>query len=316
MDIEYLLWLQGLREAAGKMTEFIFAAFSDSVYGIIMIPLIIYYIINKKKGIFILASAMLTVAVNSLIKLTVCVNRPWIRDARLHVSKFARNGARGYSFPSGHASTATSVGASSIAAFKPVRLVKTLILLYIIFITFSRNFLGCHTPQDVIAGVAEALLVIFAVSRIKKAIGNKPESDLKFFILGAFFLIAGSIYIFAKPYPLHYDSAGKLLVDPVRMQASGLHDIGLALGFLIGWFLERRFVNFSTDNLSGKQRFVRIIIFFGVSIVSRLFMHPLHRISGDPRIVKFLSSMIFFIVCIFVVPLIFSKVEASQNKES
>ena len=55
------------------------------------------------------------------------------------------------------------------------------------------------------------------------------------------------VYISVKSYPMDYDEAGKLLVDPAKMMKDGYKDAGRILGVSLGWYLERRCVRFSTD---------------------------------------------------------------------
>ena len=46
---------------------------------------------------------------------------------------------------------------------------------------------------------------------------------------------------------------GKLIVDPSTMTINGFKDPGMFFGILLGWFVERRFVKFSTDTSTIKK---------------------------------------------------------------
>ncbi|MBQ6411499.1 MAG: hypothetical protein IJI16_06080, partial [Atopobiaceae bacterium] len=99
MDIEYLLVLQELREAAGPLAEQFFLMVSNVLVGAIMtaVPFVIYWCLDKRKGLFVLASFSVGTLVNNLVKSIACVPRPWLRDARITPRGAALPGATGYS---------------------------------------------------------------------------------------------------------------------------------------------------------------------------------------------------------------------------
>lgn len=88
---------------------------------------------------------------NQFLKNTFCVYRPWIRDSRIEPVSGAKSGATGYSFPSGHTASSTGVyGSLGIFCRKNYKLISIFSFILIFLIMFSRNWLGVHTPQDVI----------------------------------------------------------------------------------------------------------------------------------------------------------------------
>jgi nitrogen fixation-related uncharacterized protein len=110
MDINILLWLQGLREAADPGVEDFFATASAVAVNalFLVIPFAIFWCVDKAKGSVAITSFALGNAVNQFVKNTVCAYRPWVRDSRIVASSKAIEGATGYSFPSGHTLTATT----------------------------------------------------------------------------------------------------------------------------------------------------------------------------------------------------------------
>ena len=56
-----------------------------------------------------------------------------------------------------------------------------------------------------------------------------------------------ALYAACKPYPADYDAAGKLLVDGAKMANDTFKGVGWCAAFLCGWYLERRYVRFSSD---------------------------------------------------------------------
>ena len=275
-DINYLLWLQGIREKSGPIVEKIFTILTDIPFNPLTIVLIcvIYWCLNKKMGLFILFSQTFGTFADNLIKLCACVYRPWIRDARINPPAKTKAGATGYSFPSGHSQTVMglygTLGYSLIEKDRKEKSQKWLwaiiLCAVIIFIVaFSRNFLGVHTPQDVAVGLLLGLVLIFATDFLlkweakgegkAKAEGKKNWRDLIVAGSGTLLIIICSIIFLLKSYPMDYDERGNLLVDPNRMRKDFFEAIGMFLAVLWGWVIEKRFIQFKTE---GKV-WVRII---------------------------------------------------------
>lgn len=86
--------------------------------------------------------------------MAVCAYKPWIRDGRITPVESANSGASGYSFPSGHTAKAMAVwGGLAVHDFKRNKPIASFLLLIILAVGFSRNYLGVHTPQDVIVSL-------------------------------------------------------------------------------------------------------------------------------------------------------------------
>ena len=64
--------------------------------------------------------------------------------------------------------------------------------------------------------------------------------------LGAGLIVCAAFLAFVtcKSYPIDYAPDGSILVDPEMMITDCYVAAGCAIGFLIGWILERRFVQF------------------------------------------------------------------------
>ncbi len=84
MDITYLLWLQDFRNSINDAwTPFMEWISLFGVRAILLLPVFVYWCINKRKGLFILFAWKLSQTINAIVKLTACVYRPWVRDVRL-----------------------------------------------------------------------------------------------------------------------------------------------------------------------------------------------------------------------------------------
>lgn len=250
LDIEYLLWLQNWREATGNfLTPFFEEVSIFSVRWLLILPVFIYWCINKRDGLFSIASFGVSRVINGVSKVTVCAYRPWIKDPRIIPAGDAIEFATGYSFPSGHVMNAAPVYTSLAVLYrKKIPFISLLCCLGIFLTMFSRSYLGVHTPQDVVVGALLGIFSVYITAKIFAYLSKNPEKENKLILLGLIICAAVVFYAKLKPYPMDYIN-GKLIVDPVKMINDLYGDLGLFLGILIGRFVEKRFIKFSPTGL-------------------------------------------------------------------
>ena len=255
MDINYLLFLQNFRHNIDDVwTPFLQGVSLFSISYLFLIPIFIYWCISKRSGLYIWASFCVADAINAVLKLTVCAYRPWIRDPRIIPAGNAIATAGGYSFPSEHtvcASTLYGGTAISLWCYRSARWISYLCILLMLLTGFSRNYLGVHTPQDVIVGLALGLLTLWGMNRLFTHLRDHPEQENKW-LLGGFLLGIGMLlFCQLKSYPLDYVD-NKLLVDPQRMVNDAYRAIGFLLAFCPARYIEKRWVRFHETGLSVK----------------------------------------------------------------
>jgi hypothetical protein len=113
----------------------------------------------------------------------------------------------------------------------------------IILTGFSRNFLGVHTPQDVVVGFTESIILIALVGFVQKRVeGNEKLVD-RLTAAGLVLVVLVLIYIMFKPYPMDY-VGGKLLVDPQKMMNDTFKACGGFTGFMIGSYIDRHYTHY------------------------------------------------------------------------
>ncbi len=306
MDIQYLLWLQELRSALGPGVE----AFWNLITSIptsaviIVIPLFFYWCYDKKSGQFLLFNLAGGSVLNQTIKNTACVYRPWIRDARIVPSEKALSGATGYSFPSGHTQSSVSLF-GSLAVRMRKRAITILSVVFILMIGFSRNYLGCHTPQDVAVAMVEAGALLWGSTHLFQWVEARPERRNQLLGLGLVVTVFFLVYVTVKPYPLTYVD-GVLLVDPVEMQNDCYSAAGMFGGYLLGTLLEEKYIGFDT-NCSKKEKILRFLI--GAVIVGGFYAgSAVLKGKMDMRAVKGIRYCTSAFLGVFVVPLLFEPI--------
>ena len=281
----------------------------------LIIMALLYWCVSKDFGAYLLMGWSGNRLVNGMLKVTVCAYRPWIRDARVVPYGDSITTATGYSFPSGHTMNAATVyGGGAVRKDLP-RVLRIVLGLLVLLVAFSRNYLGVHTPQDVLVGAAAGILVMWLTVKLMEWVKIHPEKDLLVVCIGVGLAIAVAIYAAVKPYPVDKDAAGKVLVEGAKMANDTFKGVGWCAAFLTGWILERRFVQFSTD-ISMVKRFTRLAVgLLSYYAVSLIFVPAVKNwISGAPG--TFVSCYLQMLYVAFIFPWILKRFEKTDSEQS
>lgn len=222
--MEILLFFQSIRSDILTMLFTTFTICTETM-SVILIATILYWCIDKKCGQRLLFALISSITINSIIKNTLKVKRP-IGSEGLESMRIET--ATGYSFPSGHTQTATTVWVSIMEYFKN----KWIIILGIIMILgagVSRLYLGVHWPSDVLGGLIIGTIISLAFVKIFDYIDETKSYYILFIILIVFGVI---VYFIQEKDLIKY--------------------FGMCTGFVLGYIVEDKFINFTTKE-SNKQ---------------------------------------------------------------
>lgn len=288
MDIQYLLFLQNLRESLPDFVSKFMMLVSDldlaACYGI---PLVLFWCVSKEAGAFVTLSTGFGCALNQFLKTAFCVYRPWIRSEKIMPYGNSKATAGGYSFPSGHSIIAATIYGGVAERYWKNKALSLCMIFLAILTGFSRNYLGCHTPQDVAAGLLEGAIVIAAFHFLMKWISKDETRDKWILLVGALFALTLILYAEFKSYPEDF-ADGVIIVDGETMKGGVYGDCARLIGFTLGWFLERRFVRFK---ISGTWRTKTFRAIIGIAIVALIyggFAKLLSAFGADERARKFI----------------------------
>lgn len=286
MDIQYLIFLQTLREGFGGMFDaFMLKATEMGEQTItFLLMAFIYWCVDKRAGVLMSFNVSIACTWNQFIKWKCRIDRPWVRDERIIPVQEAIAGAGGYSFPSGHTSRAAAVwGALGASLWKDKkRALSAICWCVLAVIAFSRNYLGVHTPQDVIAAFIMGLVLIFLLERVLRWTEKGKNRDL---------LVAG---------------AGCLLCFCPMLWAGCLSNAGAGMGFFIGWALERRFVQFETEG-SRTQKCVRFAIGGAGIVFIQTVLLAVMRMAVGGKYAGYFTSFALAVFISLLYPFFFSK---------
>lgn len=299
-QIQYLLILQGFREFSNGVFDNFFLLITMLGENFVLLSLmsVVYWCINKKAGIFLFLNLAMSVILNLFIKLTACIHRPWIIDSRVCPIDEALPNADGYSFPSGHTARAIGVWGAMAYWWWDNKLIRYFSLLIVLLVGFSRNYIGVHTPQDVIVSLLFGVFLIYYIPKVMKWVEGAVNRDIMLFVFTL--LIGIIIYIF-----LSIKCANQMLVynpkidvvNPLEMMHSEYGKLGFYFGVLSGWLIERRFVNFSFENLTLANKFF-------IAVLGLILLHLIPNFMGFlvgqmvPSYI--LSALIKFLTALFV----------------
>ena len=298
MDSQYLLWLQNFRNSIqDAWTPFMEFVSSFATTYLILLPVFYYWTRDKKKALYTLTAYYFCMVFTPLIKLTACVYRPWIRDSRILPAGDSIRTATGYSFPSGHTTTAGPLAGGMAVVFqkeKSTRWLSVPLVVFVLLTAFSRNYLGVHTPQDVCVALCLTVLSLYLSARLLNYLEVHPEKENRLLLFGFLFCCAALVYITFKPYPMDLNAEGKLIVDPQKMMNDGYGDLGKMMGFVIARYAEKTWVRFCPLKNSWKGILLSIL---GLIVMTLL------KSQLNPVIVRWLGShwgkLVFSIIYVF-----------------
>lgn len=159
MQYRFLVFLQKHSSPLLDFLSNFFSAFGEQ-FLFILIIVIVYYGIDKKKGYAVFSSMTLSLSFNNAVKALVRYPRPFMVHPDLSGGRLST--ATGYSFPSGHSAGATSFYVALGVAFKNKALTASS-LVFCAFIALSRLYFAVHWPLDVFVGFMIGLVSSFAL---------------------------------------------------------------------------------------------------------------------------------------------------------
>ena len=279
-QLEYLLLLQNFREYTNGIFDGFFyyiTYFGDFIVAFLIIALI-YWVIDKKFSFLMILNFTFGLLINQLLKCTACIYRPWILDSRIKPISSAMKTAGGYSFPSGHTAIATSTLGTIVTIFWNNKIIRYSMFLLILLVAFSRNYLGVHTPQDVIVSLIVGILLLVSTPKILRWTENGKNRDLILYTIILTICIILTAYTALKSYPVDILN-GKILVDPTRMKVDSYPKTALTIGFFTGWLIDKRFIKY--DEKSGSIISKTIIYVIGAVAICIMMRESIPFISSQ-----------------------------------
>ena len=301
----FLYLLENLRVPV--LNEFMLAiTYLGDEIAFLVTALILIWCADKRTGYYVLSVGFLGTIANQFMKLWFRIPRPWVLDENFTILEQAREGASGYSFPSGH--TQSSVGTfGAIAYTTKHKVLRWVCIAAVILVPFSRMYLGVHTPLDVSVAALMAGVLIFA---LKPIILGENKWVFPIF-LGIMVVVSVAFLCFVELYPFPAD------IDQHNM-ASGLKNaytlIGSILGLVVVYIVDEKWLHFPTKAVWWVQLLKVGIGLCLVLAVKSGLKAPLELLFGE-LIGRAVRYFLIVIVSGIVWPLSFKWFAKLGNKE-
>ena len=260
--------------------------------------MILFWCVDKRKGYYVLAVGFLGTLVNQILKLTFRVPRPWVLDPEFTIVERARAAASGFSFPSGHSTSAVGTfGAIGYASWNPV--VKWACYGICILVPLSRMYLGVHTPEDVLVGAGLSVLMISVLSPMVGRHSERGTKDIFAMILSLSLCLL--LYANFFPFPIETDQMHNLTSG----SKNGYTMLGASAGLLMVYPMERKYVNFETKAIWWAQ-ILKVLLGFGVVLAIKEGLRaPLDMLFGGHLIARSVRYFLMVLMAGLVWPMTF-----------
>lgn len=250
------------------------ASFFGEETFVIAIVLLVFWNINKQKGFALYMNVLTSVLIMGILKAVVRAPRPFVVLEEIAGKRMET--ATGYSFPSGHTTTAASFY-TSIALLLKKRICSIIAAIMIVLVGVSRLYLGVHWPNDVFAGLLIGVSISFLLYRWSLQLFEDRVRLVRFSI--RYGLIATFVSLILSVL-LNLE-----LVDPVAFNDL-MKTLALAGAGLLGFGFEEQIVRYRVE-ASLTKKILRYLLGMGVVIAiiasKALFPPSIYAISSFIR---------------------------------
>ena len=272
---------------------------------------IIYWCVNKKDGLFVLANCLLASGANQIVKLAFHVQRPFVKHEKFSIVEEAVPTTGGFSFPSGHTQNSTSLF-GSLAVILKKKSLRILCVVMIALVAFSRLYLGAHYPTDVLGGFVLGLIFLIFLSAVFRKVKDHPYLISALFGAGAIVMIAALLIFESEAWQeILLKQTGQ---EELKSMMKGLGICaGCALAVAVCEPIERKYVRFETDAVWWAQILKTVFGLGLIAVLALVMKYPAEAIFGENSLSYVLRFFVPAAFGICVWPLSFRKYPKSQS---
>ena len=294
------LFFQSIRVPVGDFIAKAITYCGDAPVAILVL-LIIYWCVDKRTG-FAFGGTLLPANFSmNIFKVIFRVPRPWVQYPD-ELECALPSTATGYSFPSGHSTTAGALWGTAYK-FSRKQWLKVLSIILIILVPISRVYLTCHWPLDVIVGIALGLLFSLLISKKMYALYD----DEKYF---------GKVAVIIATTTGAVGLVTAILLEGEAIEALLWKDLMetsiMCSGLFLGAFLEKNRVNFKVPSTMKKK----IIGFIIGAVLGIGLWQGIKAIPIFPMIFKCASYFFLAFWSSFIYPMIAIKLNIFEKENA
>lgn len=286
MQLEFLKFLQEISSPILD-TVFIFITnFGSEIFYVLAITYI-YWCLDKKFGIRLLFVTMASTYINSFLKELFQTLRPMFVEG---IKPLYVESAPGYSFPSGHTQITSTFWFYLMRKLKN-NMLYVIGLSIVVLVGFSRLYLRLHWPIDVIGGMVIAIIIVVLFDFITKKLDK--------------FRITYSMAII-----LCISISTIILL--LKLDETTAKIIGVTTAALIGYFAEKRYINFIE-----KGNFKHQIIKYAIGVLGLLVLQiGLKQLLPANAIFNYIRYFGLGIWVTLIAPILFIKMGISNKHDN
>ena len=290
MDI---LWsLEGIRTPFWNTFFELITRFGEETI-LIVAFCVVFWSISKRIGYVMGVSFFLSSLVVQGMKIIFRIPRPWVADPNFYPVQGVVSEATGYAFPSGHTQNAAALLGSLGIQIKQ-NLVKIILFSLVLLVAFSRLYLGVHYLLDVVVSLLLTGVIVFFAYKV---LAKEPESKKKELTLPLIILSCAVMVMMLIAYLYHND------ITEVEQLRDSSRAAGAAIGFAIGMYIERVYIQFSVKAKNISYQIIKVLI----GIVGVLIFQEGLRFLGSGLIGDSVRYFLIVIWIIVIYPLIIKK---------
>ena len=159
--MSFLIWLESIRFPFMDWFMALITHLGEETF-FILAALIVFWCWDKYHGYYLLFIGLCGTVINQFLKILFRIPRPWVLDPEFEIVESARAEATGYSFPSGHTQSATTLY-GGFARMVKQNWLRILGIALVVLVAFSRMYLGVHTPKDVLVSLLIGIALTLAI---------------------------------------------------------------------------------------------------------------------------------------------------------
>lgn len=280
--LQILEWIQTLRNPVLDQV-FVWITVLGEEYFAIGVLCLILWCVNKKFGYAIGFAYLTSWILNFTLKEIFRVARPFALDQ--NIVPIRPETATGYSFPSGHTQSISSLCTATAATFRKKWLIITGTVL-IVLMAASRMYLGVHTLLDVGVGAIAGFAWVFAANAI---FSYAQRTDRRALLL--------------------------ILFVPMALCMVFIHDsdyykiAGTFTSFIIGYLLDARFIHYETKSrlLFQVMKFILgMAVLIAIKSVGKVLM-------GESLAADYIRYILIGFWITVAAPLLFTKIFGAKT---
>lgn len=295
--MKVLYFLEALRCPVLDKLMLLITQFGEET-AFLVASMIVFWCVDKKKGYYVLTVGFLGTILNQFLKLIFRIPRPWVIDPQFTAVEGSVEAATGFSFPSGHSTSAVGTfGAIGYASRNSV--MKWICYGICVLVPFSRMYLGVHTPADVLVGAVLSIVMIRVLSPVAWRHSESGTRNLLAILLSLSFCLL----LFTKFFPFTIEESQ--LHNLTSGSKNAYTMLGAIGGLLVVYPLERKYVNFETKAVWWAQILKIVLGFALVLAVKEGLKAPLDAVFAGHMVARAIRYFLVVMAAGFIWPMTF-----------